>query len=101
MDDLQHVNTFLPSLLLREAAHEFEGASLTLKDELFVLEYDRVRDLLSELKTLGAHNMNAGRQVGLTGRKALQGMLGAYEDWREDGMLPATYEVLFGVLEKT
>ena len=101
VDDLQHVNTFLPSLLLREAAHEFEGASLTLKDELFVLEYDRVRDLLSELKTLGAHNMNAGRQVGLTGRKALQGMLGAYEDWREDGMLPATYEVLFGVLEKT
>ena len=41
------------------------------------------------------------RRTGLTGRRALQGMLTAYETWREGGKLPATYDVLFGVLEKT
>jgi malonyl-CoA O-methyltransferase len=64
------------------------------------MEYDRVGELLGELKTLGAHNMNSGRHTGLTGRKTLQGMLAAYESWRNQGKLPATYEVLFGVLEK-
>jgi malonyl-CoA O-methyltransferase len=64
------------------------------------MEYQRVGDLLAELKTLGAHNMNRARPAGLTGRRALQGMLEAYEAWREDGMLPATYDVLFGILEK-
>ena len=63
------------------------------------MEYQRVRDLLDELKTLGAHNMNRDRPVGLTSRRALQGMLQAYEEWRRDGLLPATYDVIFGVLE--
>ena len=64
------------------------------------MEYNRVRDLLNELKALGAHNMNPSRPSGLTSRRALQGMLQAYESWRTEGVLPATYDVIFGVLEK-
>ena len=64
------------------------------------MEYARVRDLLDELKTLGAHNMNRSRQTGLTSRRALQGMLQAYECVRSEGLLPATYDVIFGVLKK-
>ena len=57
-------------------------------------------ELLSELKTLGAHNMNRDRPAGLTSRRALQGMLAAYEAQREEGVLPATYEVVFGEVYK-
>ncbi|MEH6593371.1 MAG: malonyl-ACP O-methyltransferase BioC [Halioglobus sp.] len=100
VDTHQHVNTFLPPEDLAQAAYAVPGVSLQLHSERFTMEYDRVRELLTELKTLGAHNMNRGRQTGLTGRRALQGMLAAYESWRKNDKLPATYDVLFGVLEK-
>jgi malonyl-CoA O-methyltransferase len=101
VDNHQHVNTFLPATDLIAAAGRVPGVMLDLRAELFRMEYQRVRDLLAELKTLGAHNMNRERPSGLTSRSALLGMLEAYEDWREGGILPATYDVLFGVLEKT
>jgi malonyl-CoA O-methyltransferase len=100
VDGHQHVNTFLPPSALEQAARDVVGVSLRLHNEQFQMKYDRVRELLDELRTLGAHNMNRGRRTGLTGRRALQGMLTAYETWREGGKLPATYDVLFGVLEK-
>jgi malonyl-CoA O-methyltransferase len=64
------------------------------------MHYQRVGDLLNELKTLGAHNMNRDRPGGLTSRRTLQGMLQAYECWREEGLLPASYDVVVGVMEK-
>jgi malonyl-CoA O-methyltransferase len=100
VDDHAHVNTFLPSTQLHCAARSIPALSLDLSIKNVVLSYQKVRDLLDELKILGAHNMNQGRPQGLTSRRSLQGMLAAYEGRREDGVLPATYEVFFGVLER-
>jgi len=100
VDAHQHVNTFLPAASLREAAEGIPDTTLTLEEQDFQMEYDRVRDLLDELKALGAHNMNRSRPAGLTSRRALQGMLQAYETRRANGVLPATYAVIFGVLKK-
>ncbi len=100
VDAHQHVNRFLPDSALRDAAANLPGLELTLDTRAFHMYYERVRELLDELKTLGAHNMNRERAAGLTGRRALQGMLRAYEARRENGLLPATYEVQFGVLKK-
>jgi len=45
--------------------------------------------------------MNEGRPAGLTGRKRIKKLLTAYENQRnENGLLPATYQVWYGVLEK-
>ena len=99
VDSHQHVNRFLPADQLAAAARRTPGVSLTLDSSRFRMEYRRVRDLLTELKTLGAHNMNRDRPEGLTSRRALQGMLQAYEDWREGELLPATYDVILGTLE--
>ncbi len=100
VDVHQHVNTFLPASSLKAAAATIPGVALTLNSRELHLTYERVRDLLDELKALGAHNMNRARPAGLTGRRALQRMLQAYEARRAEGVLPATYEVIFGVLEK-
>jgi malonyl-CoA O-methyltransferase len=100
VDSHQHVNTFLPGAELEETVGRITGLNLRLERRTFRMEYERVRDLLDELKALGAHNMNPSRPSGLTSRRALQGMLQAYEAWRIEGVLPATYEVIFGVLEK-
>ena len=100
VDSHQHVNTFLPPTDLLRAARKIPGIQVQLDSRNYRMEYPGVRDLLAELKTLGAHNMNRDRPTGLTSRRALQGMLQAYEAWRDQGVLPATYDVIFGVLEK-
>ena len=79
----------------------FKRASFpNLKPSLKSISIRLPADMLAELKTLGAHNVNRKRPHGLTGRRVLQGMMDAYEASRVEGLLPATYDVLFGVLEK-
>jgi malonyl-CoA O-methyltransferase len=101
VDTHQHVNSFVPMSALRDAAQRVPGISMHLDSRPVRLEYARVRDLLGELKALGAHNMSRGRPVGLTGRRALQGMLQAYEHRRSGGVLPATYDVIYGEVKKS
>lgn len=100
VDAGQHVNTFLPTAALQAAADQTPGVGLHLHSEHIVMRYQKVGELLGELKTLGAHNMNSARSGGLTGRSRLAAMIRAYEDCRGDEGLPATYEVVFGRLEK-
>lgn len=101
VDEHRHVNRFLPAADLESATARLPGVALRLRTRPYRMEYRQVRELLDELKALGAHNVNRARPSGLTGRRALQGMLRAYESFREAGLLPASYEVYFGVLEKS
>jgi malonyl-CoA O-methyltransferase len=48
------------------------------------------------LKSIGARNETAGRPRTLLGRNHLQRVFKAYESFRQDGRLPATYEVVYG-----
>lgn len=99
VDERQHVNRFFCVEEITEVAQMRAGIELALETEAFVMHYERVTELLLELKALGAHNVNRNRASGLTGRAALRNMQQAYEGWRTDGLLPATYEVVFGILE--
>lgn len=66
-----------------------------------VLHYPDVRSLTHELKALGAHNINPGRPGGLTGRARIQALMEAYERFRQEEGLPATYQVVYGILAKS
>jgi malonyl-CoA O-methyltransferase len=101
VDTYQHVNTFLPASGLQRAASRTPGITLHLESQLMRLDYAGVRELLDELKGLGAHNLNRGRPAGLGSRRALLGMLQSYERHRSQGVLPATYEVIYGAMEKS
>jgi malonyl-CoA O-methyltransferase len=52
--------------------------------------------LAADLKAIGARNATAGRPKGLTTPRRFGAMQTAYERYRTDGRLPATYEVVFG-----
>ena len=52
--------------------------------------------LMQDLKQIGAHNVTRGRPAGLTGRRRMQQLAEAYEQFRQDGVLPASYEVVYG-----
>jgi len=68
-----------------------------------VLDVDRIEvgypdalALMHDLKAIGAHNATAGRPRALAGRARLTRMQQAYESFRRDERLPATYEVIYG-----
>jgi malonyl-CoA O-methyltransferase len=94
-DAAPHVNRFhdLPALgdaLLRVG---FRDAVVDL--DTFTLTYRDARDLMRELKAIGASNADSARLRGLLGKTHLKRVLDAYEAHRRDGLLPATYEVVY------
>jgi len=62
----------------------------------YTLTYPDLRSLMRDLKAIGAQNATAARPRGLTGRGRLRAVEQAYERHRADGVLPATYEAIFG-----
>lgn len=62
----------------------------------YTLTYPDVYALMRDLKAIGARNATTGRPRGLTGRQAMRTVEQTYERYREEGKLPATYEVVFG-----
>lgn len=91
-----HVNAFIDMHDVGDALLRAGFSDPVMDREDIVLTYDSVATLMRELKTLGAHNSTDGRPRGLTGRARIQGMTAAYERFRRDGRLPATYEVVHG-----
>jgi malonyl-CoA O-methyltransferase len=51
---------------------------------------------MRDLKAIGAHNVTAGRPRSLSGRARLARVERAYESFRREQRLPATYEVIYG-----
>jgi malonyl-CoA O-methyltransferase len=64
--------------------------------ERFTLTYDDVKSVMRDLKSIGAHNATDGRARGLQGRGFLHKLETAYEQFRTNGKLPATFEVVYG-----
>jgi len=100
VDYFIHVNEFYPAdywvAAIEKAGLQVKMHSIALK----VLQYDHVSQLTRELKTLGAHNMNKGQRPTLSGRQRIQQLHQAYENFRTQGKLPATYEVYYWLLRK-
>ncbi len=91
-----HVHAFLDmhdigDLLVRAGFH---GACLDV--ERLTLTYRDLEALMRDLKYLGAGNAAQGRPRGLTGKGRLAEVRERYERHRRNGVLPATYEVVFG-----
>ena len=64
--------------------------------ERLTMVYPDVAAITRDLKVIGAHNATAARARGLTGKGRWRAMTDAYEQQRQAGLLPATYEVVYG-----
>jgi len=64
--------------------------------EVLTVTYASFDDLLRDLRQGGASCAMIERRRGLTGRAAWQAARAAYEARRQDGRLPATFEVVYG-----
>ncbi|WP_150601861.1 malonyl-ACP O-methyltransferase BioC [Pseudomonas fluorescens] len=100
VDGLVHVNRFREFARYQQLCAASGLSTVSLENQAHVLHYPDVRSLTHELKALGAHNLNPGRPGGLTGRARILGLVEAYEQFRRASGLPATYQVVYAVLEK-
>ena len=94
-DGFNHVNAFADMHDLGDALVRAGLKDVVVDAERITRTYRSVFDLMRDLKSLGAHNVTAGRQRGMTGKRRLHAMAQAYERYRENGLLPASYEVVY------
>lgn len=89
-----HVSRFLDLHDIGDAALAAGLKDPVLDVDHLRLDYASARDMLAELKGLGATNADRQRNRGLTGKRRFHAMLDAYEAQRRDGRIPATCEVV-------
>lgn len=96
-DQRTHVNAFIDMHDIGDALVRAGFADPVMDAELITLTYTEVRKLMRDLKQIGAANSTLGRPRSLLGRRRLLQVEAAYEIFRRsDGLLPATYEVVYG-----
>lgn len=95
-DEFIHVNGFRDMHDVGDALIRAGFADPVMEVDHMVLTYSDARDLMRELKQLGARNVSRDRRRTLTGKQRLQSMMASYEKYRREGRVPATYEVVYG-----
>lgn len=96
VDGLGHVNRFIDMHDLGDLLVHGGFADPVMEMELITLEYSTVEAVARDLKAIGAHNSLPDRPRGLCGRGRWQRVAQQYEAHRRNGVLPASYEVVYG-----
>ncbi|HEY0767284.1 MAG TPA: malonyl-ACP O-methyltransferase BioC [Steroidobacteraceae bacterium] len=95
-DGYNHVNHFVDVHDVGDALVRAGLMEPVLDVDRVAVGYPDALSLMRDLKAIGAHNVTAGRPRALAGRARLKRMQDAYEAFRRDDRLPATYEVIYG-----
>jgi len=97
VDNARHVNLFADMHDLGDALLPAGLKNPVMDVDWLQFTYSDAKQLMKELKAIGAHNLTAGRPRSLMGKNKFKAMLAAYEQYRSpEGGLPATYEVIYG-----
>ncbi|TVQ69760.1 MAG: malonyl-[acyl-carrier protein] O-methyltransferase BioC [Chromatiaceae bacterium] len=96
VDGRAHVNAFMDMHDIGDALVRAGFADPVMDVERMTVTYPDVRGLMRDLKAIGATNALSGRGRGLTSPGRLRALEKAYEEYRQEGLLPASYEVVYG-----
>lgn len=100
VDKAVHVNSFTNESVIKESLRVAGFKNISIVSEDIVKYYDSPKQLMLDLKGMGAHNINRGRRLGLTGVKRFKSMLLEYEALRTQQGIPATFEAVYVYAEK-
>ena len=95
VDSSPHVNEFIDMHDIGDQMIQSGFQSHIMEMEKLTLTYEKVIDLMRDLKGIGAQSVD-NRSKSLTGKTKFKKMLEMYESYRENGKIPATYEVIYG-----
>jgi malonyl-CoA O-methyltransferase len=99
VNNKNHVNQFIDMHDIGDALLHDGFAEPVMEAEILTVTYDTVDRLMRDLKAIGANvtsDSADNNNVGLGGKAALQELRKAYEKFRKDCILPASYEIIYG-----
>lgn len=96
VDGYSHVNQFIDMHDVGDALMRCGFGDPVMESERIILTYSSVNDLLRDLKAIGANTVDSGRPRQVTSKSRFKSFQDAYERFRDDGVLPATYEIVYG-----
>lgn len=96
LDGHTHVNQFTDMHDIGDMLVHAGFSAPVMDMEYITLTYDDLMSLLRELKGMGAHNVTQGRRHGMMGKSEWSVLQKNYEQFRREGRLPATFEVVYG-----
>ncbi|MGR8930765.1 MAG: malonyl-ACP O-methyltransferase BioC [Gammaproteobacteria bacterium] len=95
VDDYPHVNDFHAADGIRKFLRHADFNSVSMDSEIYRSSYPSVHALMRELKGIGAHNVNRGRNPKPTTKAQLQKMIDSYHDQMQAADIVASYEIIF------
>ncbi|MCW8900461.1 MAG: malonyl-ACP O-methyltransferase BioC [Gammaproteobacteria bacterium] len=96
VDELPHVNMFADMHDVGDALLKSGFLDPVMDMEMLTVTYQDVKTVMHDLKQIGAHNVMQGRSHQITGKNKLKQMMQAYEQHRQDGLVPVSHEIVYG-----
>ena len=96
VDRKPHVSPFTDMHDIGDMLMKSRFAEPVMDAEFINMTYGDVHQLMRDIKGIGAHNATEGRHRGLTGKQRMLRFTQAYEQFRIEGVLPSTWEVVYG-----
>ena len=96
IDNAVHVNQFSDMHDIGDGLLQAGFADPVMEAETITVNYHSVDKLMSDLRAIGANVTAQGSRTGLTAPSVLNRLRQAYEAYRANGHLPASYEVVYG-----
>ena len=96
VDTANHVNQFIDMHDIGDALL-FDGfAEPVMEAEVLTVTYNSVDEIMHDLKAIGANVTAQRSRTGLGGKAVLQSLRQNYEQFRQNNLLPASYEIIYG-----
>ncbi len=101
VDQSHHVHSFIDMHHIGDILLANRFMDPVVDRETIIIEYQKFRQLLADLKDTGSRGKFSTREdnfsAGLTGKAKFHQLQTAYETFRQkNGLLPASYEVIYG-----
>lgn len=96
VDSANHVNQFIDMHDIGDALLQDKFAEPVMEAEILTVTYDSADEIMRDLKAIGANVTADSARTGLGGKAMLQTVRENYESFRQNGVLPATYEIIYG-----
>lgn len=105
VDEHAHVNEFIDMHDLGDELIHTGLAEPVMDMDLMSLTYDDVMSVMTDLKAIGANttlkNQARSTEQGLVTPAKLKRVIENYENFRSNGLVPASYEIIYGHAWKT
>jgi malonyl-CoA O-methyltransferase len=97
VDDSPHTSAFVDMHDIGDALLQAGFINPVTDMEIITMTYSSVRQIMKDIKNIGATNTQSERNKGLMGKQKLKDFEQAYEQFKNsDGLYPATWEVIYG-----